>query len=215
MLTTVTPNKEKNKNKNNIVIPWKLVYIPRAIVSGNDYQLLTRECFRLDADALLNCPPICFENIQTWEKTIKIRLTRHWMEDRLKPYVNKPTKNGQDVEITDAEYTWLFHSNLHSLLGTNHCRLVEVGFNQNIYVCKLGYVITLHTIDTLSPFLKHPNRWLFICLGVDGGLKTAYITSCYKYRRTYGGKIPYFRWENVTKMVNSFSVQFDKKINTK
>ena len=100
-------------------------------------------------------------------------LRTHSMKNRLKLYVNKKSKNGKYIEVLPIEVKEL--QNLSQLLTYSDLQVVEVGFNRQKQICKIGYTTTL----------RSSGRVLFMCIGMDGGLKTFYVTPSFKWRKKY------------------------------
>jgi hypothetical protein len=70
---------------------------------------------------------------------------------------------------------------------------VEVGFNEFYEICKIGLVFKLPT-----------SRYLFLCIGMDLGLKTFYITHNFKDRQFYKSNGPkYWNYKEYTNIFYS------------
>ena len=152
--------------------PWKVLqnFVP--------YREATREVCRLDYHTLQRLPPYKFTAFTDWEKTLRLHQTYHVVEERLKPYVNKRSRDGQYVEITPEEYEWLCTQNLETAIHDWSAQLVELGFNCRSEICKAAYTLQLVS-----------GRYLFFCLGMDYGLKTMYVTPEFKHRPAYQGSV--------------------------
>jgi hypothetical protein len=98
---------------------------------------------------------------------------KHWKQ-RLDAYLNKPTKDGRSVEVQTREYPVLRHMGSWLASDKPPLTVVEVGFNRFNKICKVAVVIQLDV----------SRRWLFLCVGIDGGIKTFYITDHFKIPRT-------------------------------
>jgi hypothetical protein len=214
---------------------WR-IHRPR---KGPTYRTGTTEIFRADYQVLQHMSLQWFQHLQRWQQNVRVQHTRHWVEDRMKPYVNQPSKNGTYIEMLPSELVWLQKLDWSRLLKDNvqpsihpcdhalSTRLVELGWNHKHEVCKAAYVTkvpqltpltVLTTTGTTSssdesrqkpvgslldchgphaaaqfttPTPATDDRYLFFCLGMDGGLKTAYITPGFKHRNNYSGRAPY------------------------
>jgi len=102
------------------------------------------------------------------------RWTQH-LQDRVKGYVNRPSRDGTYTELFEKEYEFL--QNIQDWKARAPWRLVQLGFNQEQEVCKIGLV------TVFPPCVS--TRWLFLCLGADMGIKTLYVTPTYKHRAAY------------------------------
>jgi hypothetical protein len=152
------------------ITPWKV------LTSFRDYKTTTREVCRIDFQTLHRIHLDKFKLFNQWEKTMKLRQTRHFFDDRLRQYVNKPSRNGRYIELTSDEYTDILTTNLEHEITSRNAMLVELGFNEQGQICKASYVYKLKSL-----------RFLFFCVGMDYGLKTAYVTPTFKYRSQYKG----------------------------
>jgi hypothetical protein len=150
--------------------PWKV------LTSFHDYKIATREVCRIDFQNLPHIHPDKFKLFDQWEKNLKLRQTRHFFDERLRQYVNKPSRNGRYIELTSNEYTEILTTNLEHEIISRNASLVELGFNGQGQICKAAYVYQLKSL-----------RFLFFCVGMDYGLKTAYVTPKFKYRSQYQG----------------------------
>jgi hypothetical protein len=107
-----------------------------------------------------------------------IRITTH-LRERLDGYVGQQSRCGRYTELYPSEHLHLLHLTLW--LSGARSTVVEIGFNGDGELCKISLVTTLPS-----------KRTLFLCLGMDGGVKTVYVTPQYKYRNTYRGAVPQF-----------------------
>lgn len=135
-----------------------------------NYQLLDR--VRCASPAHIDQPVHEFlcDGVRNW------RCTRH-LAQRLHGYVNQLSRNQRYVELYPEEFrlltslpTWMPQT-----LSTRTYQLVQLGWNANAEVCKVGLVTCLPTTQ----------RWLFLCLGADLGVKTMYVTPTFKHRAQY------------------------------
>ena len=185
------------------------------------YQSLTTEVYRVDYKVigdLYRKYPTAFDNVMSWVRTAQLKTTAHLVQDRLLPYVNKMSRNGQYVELYPEEYHWIRHmiynfcdrpgETVSTAIGPGETvstysekfDLVELGFNKFNQVCKIGLVLDLspfiqypmetNIVDVKPPCLlpvKSTTRYLFLCLGLDCGIKTLYVTPYFKDRYSYQG----------------------------
>lgn len=107
-----------------------------------------------------------------------LTVTKH-LNERLDQYVNLPTRNGKSVELRTDEReqlrtltTWLPRT------PDGHLNITELGFNADGEICKIA----------LTTYLQS-RRVLFLCLGMNAGIKTLYVTDRFKYRVAYGGQV--------------------------
>jgi len=149
-----------------------LQVIPRGVVSH-------RELERVFRDTLLP----------------KLRITQH-LRQRLDGYVNTPSKNGRYIELYPHERERLL--TLPQWLGDCDLDVVEAGFNTDKEVCKIAVTTNIpegrsHYVspEGRSDVTSSGNRTLFLCCGMDGGVKSLYVTPQFKYRQAYGGEVPY------------------------
>ena len=163
------------------------------------YQEKTTEVFRIDYSLITKLPKCCFESINEWQKKLQIKPTKHWIKDRLQQYVDKPSKNKKYIEITKKEYEWLLQVSLKKFIESGQSQLVEIGWNKYNEICKVAYVLEITNL-LLSPITTP--RFLFFCLGIDGGLKTAYITPFFKYKKKYRGSVEYKTYNDLVKKFN-------------
>ena len=176
------------------------------------YHEKTTEVFRIDYSLITRLPKCCFDTINEWQKQIEIKPTKHWIKDRLQSYVDKPSKNKKYIEITKKEYEWLLQVSLKKFIQSGQSQLVEIGWNKYNEICKVAYVLEITNLLSTTPSAPilssaPPSpRFLFFCLGIDGGLKTAYITPFFKYKKNYKGTVEY-------KTCNDLIEKFNKKCN--
>lgn len=106
----------------------------------------------------------------------QISLSKH-LKKRLKQYVGAMSRTGDYIEMYPEEYDFIMDKNETFPQYWFDTHLVEIGFNKFGHVCKVASVTVLPT-----------ERYLFTCFGVDGGIKTAYVTPEYKKRASYNSK---------------------------
>ncbi len=97
----------------------------------------------------------------------------HSIRNRLQKYINKPSRDGSYIEVLPEEVDEL--QDLPGLVKHTDLRLVEVGFNRWNEICKVAYTTALES----------SGRVCFLCMGLDGGLKTFYVTPKFKWRSKY------------------------------
>lgn len=141
-------------------------------VAKIDYQVLQK--LKIQPNHLNKSVPATeyLKNLTLKHLIPRLRFTQHLCE-RLKSYIDY--HNGYYVELYQPEYETI--TNLIELKKLIHqASVVEVGFNQKRQVCKIGLVMPCH------------GRFLFICLGMDGGIKTCYMTPKFKHRNQYASQ---------------------------
>lgn len=118
------------------------------------------------------------------------RCTRH-LTQRLHDYVNQTSRNNGYIELYPEEHTLLTSLStwMPGALAARRYQLVQLGWNANAEVCKVGLV-------TCLPITR---RWLFLCLGADLGLKTMYVTPTFKHRTKYAEPlgVAQVQWEDL------------------
>lgn len=193
------------KLKNPLVNECKFIgQVTKINHQDSQYLEKTTEVFRIDYSLISKLSECCFDTINEWQKQLQIKSTKHWIRDRLQQYIDKPSKNGKYIEITKKEYEWLSQVSLKKFIHTGETKLVEIGWNKYNEICKVAYVLKIPNIGTTSSSTSPTSpsspsssttsttsRFLFFCLGIDGGLKTAYITPYFKYKKKYGGTVEY------------------------
>jgi len=138
-------------------------------LSNFEYRRATAEVFRIDAAVLRQIgDPAKLSALAQWQQTIHVRFTEH-AQRRCREY-----GWGNDPELTPSEEQEV--KALDAALHSRRVTLVELGFNAATEICKAAYVLRLAS-----------QRHLFFCLGMDGGLKTFYVTQAYKHRPQYRG----------------------------
>ncbi len=154
------------------IYPWHIVKL-----NGKDdkfYKIKTQEMYRINYQTLKLIDSYKFIEFNKWEEKLSIHKTHHVIEDRLKPYVNKPV--GKTVEITPEEYKFISTTKLEKFVHNREAKLVELGFNKFGEICKAAFTMYLPS-----------GRVLFFCVGMDNGLKTLYVTPTFKHRDSYQG----------------------------
>lgn len=159
------------------------------------YHTATKEVARIDYH-LLEYLPTLKQRMENWiEQNVfgqcGIDVSRvHALQERLPEYVNSLSANGSYIELFPDEMD--FVANLGQWLLENPdtpYRLVEVGLNIRRHVCKIGFVIQIPITE----------RYLFVCVGMDAGLKTFYVTNEFKDRSAYRGNVTYWTLEDWNK----------------
>lgn len=150
----------------------------------------TMEQFRADLYTLRQVPASVWPCFNDWENQVQLRGTWH-VQQRLSSYVNQWNKNHTAIELYPEEFQWLQKQDLTHFLPkyaqwTNRAILVELGWNAGNEICKAAYVLPVP-----QSVYTRPGRCLFFCVGMDGGVKTLYITSTFKHRSDYQGTVPY------------------------
>jgi len=153
---------------------WKKVDLTGTVAKSARYKYLTKEASRLDMHSIpVDLQHTCLTFAQQLGKQGGPYMRTHSIRNRLVSYVNKLSKNKQYIEVLPEEVDEI--EALPALMGYKDLRVVEVGFNRQREVCKIAFTTTLLT----------SNRVLFLCIGVDGGLKTFYVTPEFKWRAAY------------------------------
>jgi hypothetical protein len=124
----------------------------------------------------------------------RIRKTDHKIQ-RLLSYVNSLSRCGTYIEVLPEEAKhldniaqWLPRKCREvDALKKPLCRVVELGFNSNREICKIAVTIDISTMSQKPP----GSRVLFVCLGMDGGIKTMYVNEGFKHRAYYAGDVEY------------------------
>lgn len=91
---------------------------------------------------------------------------RHTVEDRVKSKVNKSSKDGSYVEILPEEVPILCSSvRMRQWIVKGGFHAAEVGLNKYGQICKISITFPLE--------VKEGNRrYVFLCLGMDGAIRT-------------------------------------------
>lgn len=159
--------------------------------SHDEYTLETHEVYRVMLRALLRDDrlrrgpaPSLYSAASRWIRlghTPRLRITHH-LADRLRGNIGKRSLCRTYVELTRAEHDMLMNVSDWWETARFHATVVEVGLNDARRVCKVACVVPLRT----------PSRrvHMFICIGVDGGVKTIYLTPKFKYRDEYVVAMP-------------------------
>jgi len=98
----------------------------------------------------------------------------HWKK-RLDGYHNQLSRNKRYIELTTPEWTLLQDINKWLSTSKPDFQVVEVGWNADGVGCKISVVLNIPPDD----------RYLFLCIGADAGIKTFYINPTFKYRGVY------------------------------
>lgn len=172
-----------------------------------DWEVGIMEILRIDRGLLALLPATAFSEVEIWERFLDLNYTRH-AQRRLETYVDqwsdRPWIDGEHyMEMYASEYEFLKNpSKLEPLLP--YAKRVEIGINKNGKVCKISYVLDL-TTHCPHLYKKMPqngkSRWLFICVGVDGFIKTINITPGEKERTSYGGHVKYMDFHGLMQTV--------------
>lgn len=148
------------------------------------YKAQTHECLRING-LLIQHLPFLKQRVQKWlnikifshRKGIKLR--NHSHKHRLLQYKNQLSRCKKYIEVIEGEDTLINELNQWLPDVKDRIKIVEVGFNYKFEICKIGIVTQV----------PQSNRYLFLCLGIDGGLKTFYFTPHFKYRPYYKGQV--------------------------
>lgn len=168
---------------------FKVVHLSHHL-STEEYIHKTQEVVRVDCQTIKEFPLHKWSELALWRDKVSLHHTKHLLMDRLRPYINRPSMRGTYCELTGQEFNWIFYSDCTKWLTTTGCRLVEVGWNQDDEICKVAYVKEIPPLVHQLP----GSRFLFFCVGMDGGVKTAYVTPYLKYKDHYHGPVPYWKF---------------------
>jgi hypothetical protein len=154
---------------------WKIVNLTNVIPKSKKYKYMTAEAVRIDMHKITKpLSDVGLQYARQLGKTGGPYMRTHSIQNRLRSYVNKPSRDKTYIEVLPTEVHELKHE-LPSLMAHADLRLVEVGLNRQEEICKMAYTTKLAT----------SGRVVFLCIGMDGGLKTFYVTPQFKYRETY------------------------------
>lgn len=152
------------------------------------YSRLTQEVYRWDAQSIAEKSvqkdsvneAVIAESLEFLHKLFnnptQIRLSRH-LKERLEGYIDTQSRDCTYIELYNNEYKFIMQKDTTFPENRHNVMMTELGFNHFDQVCKISAVLLLPT-----------NRYLFMCFGVDGGMKTAYVTPEYKHRKNYRSK---------------------------
>lgn len=173
------------------------------------YNRLTKECYRVDRTTIERAEeevPGLLSPVRRWLQGTRFRMTRH-VSRGIQRTLNMPSRNGRYTEVLPCELSFL--RNLPRFLHcTNMSRLilVELGFNYRNVICKVAIVVPMHDLPPQHSPPTYPSgmkRYLFLCIGIDGGIKTAYINDRYKERYQYRGAPYLSAWSPRRNVVQS------------
>jgi len=162
-------------------------------MKADQYYRRTQEVARIDYRVIAQLPELQ-SVLNTWLDTHVysapgIDIGRiHALDQRLPSYLTRRSETTNRPELLPCEVSFI--QDLGHWLVTDpaaECQVVEVGLNVDLQICKVGLVVQLPAPS---------NRYLFVCLGMDRGLKTFYITEFFKDRTQYQGKVPYWSLED-------------------
>jgi len=188
--TCHTPNNNSTAPDRRRAQIWTEVIVPN--MPPKVYRVATQEIARIDHH-LLEYLPVLKQRMENWiEQNVfqqsGLDVSRvHALQERLHEYVNSLSADGSYVELLPDEMD--FVANLGQWLLENPetpYRLVEVGLNVKRRICKIGFVIQIPLTE----------RFLFVCVGMDVGLKTFYVTNEFKNRSSYRGDVNYWTLED-------------------
>lgn len=144
------------------------------------YKQFTNEKYSIDYIQLQNIPNLlytCMKWLQFLLNSYTLNMTEHSLS-RLKTYINKKSRCNTYTELLPSEYQQLKNIDEFIFNQFGNIQIVEIGLNEQKYVCKLAFVC--HFPDT--------KRVAYICIGMDGGVKTVYVTPTFKHRNGYNRK---------------------------
>ena len=156
-----------------------------------NYQLATKERRRVPNTRI---PPSIRDDLTRWVASEPLRWTKH-VKTQMKNYHGKMSRCRSYVEVNDDEAQILTHIERaqvwldERLSHTDRFEVVELGLNHSNRVCKVGLVLVSpdpsNTLVDARSISTTRDRVLFLCVGMDRGVKTAYITPGYKGRSRY------------------------------
>lgn len=155
-------------------------------------KVATTECRRVPNHQI---PPMIRSDLKEWVAMAPLRWTTH-LSDRLRTYRGKDSRCGTYVELNESEASVLMHRvNAQAWLDERlrappQFAVVELGLNRDNRICQVRLVLNSpdpsnrdQDADALEfEFEQTNNRVMFVCVGMDRGVKTAYITPGYKGR---------------------------------
>ena len=173
----ITRVQKKNETRNPYMsLPaYKIVNLLNVIPKSKKYKYLTAEAARIDMHRITK--PLSDVGLH-FAKELGQKggpyMRTHSIKNRLNSYVNKLSRDKTYIEVLPTEVDELRHK-LPTLMTHDDLQLVEVGLNRQQEICKMAYTTTLSS----------SGRVVFLCIGMDGGLKTFYVTPTFKYRDMY------------------------------
>ena len=154
---------------------FRIVNLTNIVPKSSKYKYLTAEARRIDMHHMSEPLSVFGINYarQLGKQGGPYRRT-HSIRNRLARYINKPSRDKTYLEVLPVEVDELTNG-LPTLMAHKDLRLVEVGINRQEEICKMAFTTTLTS----------SGRVVFLCIGMDGGLKTFYVTPQFKYREKY------------------------------
>ena len=143
-----------------------------AVVNRNDpsYAEQTTEFERVDMWDLPHLHNVVYHTHIWVERVVYRGLlsvdTSHWRR-RMQQYLQRPTRDGQYPELMPNEFNTLQNINLWLAKTHPPFNVVEVGWNRFGSVCKVSVLLRIPC----------SGRYLFLCIGMDRGIKTFYINT--------------------------------------
>lgn len=197
---------------------------PLKMGNGDDWKFNITEESRIDRQVLSELPPNTFHYIDQWRKGINLFYTCH-AKERMKQYINKCSDGNYDggyIELYESEAKFLKNPK-HLVNHLKNAECVEIGLNKYGKVCKVSFVLDLvehfpflysdrdvtdsmdDVIERFNKFtVKDKSRFLFLCVGVDGGIKTVNITPRRKIKESYGGVVKYLTLNEVIQIIKKY-----------
>lgn len=182
-------------------IPQNLVFTNRA-----QYKRITTEVRRLQCGVgrQSKIDPTLRNSVREWIQIGGFRWTRH-LKHRIHQYHLRPSRDKRRyLEVTTPEKHILGNIQtgtqfINQTLENGEFKIVELGWNIDNELCKFGIVLLspMYTNDRNLDWetLGDKNefrRIMFLCIGLDRGLKTMYFTPGYK-ERSHGYSIQFKR----------------------
>lgn len=154
---------------------FRTVDLTNIIPKSSKYKYMTAEARRIDMHHISEAlSAYALNYAKELGKKGGPFMRTHSIRNRLKQYINKPSRDRTYVEVLPTEVDEL-RNQLSTLMTHDDLRLVEVGLNRQEEICKMAFTTTLAS----------SGRVVFLCIGMDGGLKTFYVTPKFKYRENY------------------------------
>ena len=186
--------------------PYKLLHtnvtdLPKK--GSKSYKSITYENYRIGKQDISNT---MLSKCLSWFNK-KAPLSTLHEKSRCRQYLNSKTRDKKGIELTTSEYmVWSNPSKrsafIRSKISKNEFIPVEIGLNKNYEISKIAFVLKSIGNNDNSSIFTTKGRVIYICMGIDHGIKTWYITNGYKNRTNYKSKngIKYLTSEQVKKL---------------
>lgn len=169
--------------------PYKLLNLNRNDLPRKGsfkYKNITHEDYRINKHDISEH---MLSKCLLWFKKNTPSSTLH-EKKRCVQYLNLKTKDKKGIELTDSEHkVWSNPVKRHAFISNkvfkNEILPVELGLNKNYEISKIAFVLKSVNNDDKGDILLTKGRVIYICMGIDHGIKTWYITNGYKNRNQY------------------------------